>query len=107
MVDDNVGNTFDRPEAGRLPLSLALLPLRDTVLFPQSILPLAAGRAASLLNRLPETSGNPFESALGMSPSTLAEYAEAAARNRAVLEEAPSGQPQPVFSFVLGPRTNV
>ena len=35
-------------EAGRLPLSLALLPLRDTVLFPQSILPLAAGRAASL-----------------------------------------------------------
>ena len=48
MVDDNVGNTSDRPEAGRLPLSLALLPLRDTVLFPQSILPLAAGRAASL-----------------------------------------------------------
>ena len=48
MVDDNVGNTSDRPEAGRLPPSLALLPLRDTVLFPQSILPLAAGRAASL-----------------------------------------------------------
>jgi ATP-dependent Lon protease len=48
MVDDNVANTSDRPEAGRLPLSLALLPLRDTVLFPQSILPLAAGRAASL-----------------------------------------------------------
>src|ERR1700675_3356307 len=48
MVGDNVGNTSDRAEAGRLPLSLALLPLRDTVLFPQSILPLAAGRAASL-----------------------------------------------------------
>ena len=48
MVDDNVGSTSNRPEAGRLPLSLALLPLRDTVLFPQSILPLAAGRAASL-----------------------------------------------------------
>ena len=32
MVDDNVANTSDRPEAGRLPLSLALLPLRDTVL---------------------------------------------------------------------------
>src|SRR5262249_29305838 len=31
-----------------VPDELALLPLRDTVLFPQSILPLAAGRAASL-----------------------------------------------------------
>ena len=29
------------------PGELSLLPLRDTVLFPQSILPLAAGRAAS------------------------------------------------------------
>jgi len=48
MADDNVGTTSDRADAGRLPLSLALLPLRDTVLFPQSILPLAAGRAASL-----------------------------------------------------------
>ena len=43
MVDDKVGNISDRPEAGRLPQSFALLPLRDTVLFPQSILPLAAG----------------------------------------------------------------
>src|SRR6266508_3264230 len=31
-----------------LPDELALLPLRDTVLFPQSILPLAAGRRSSL-----------------------------------------------------------
>jgi len=65
-----------------------------------------AGRAASLLNRLPEMSDNPFERALGMSPSTLAEYVVAAAGNRAALEETPSGQPQPVFSFVLGPRTS-
>jgi ATP-dependent Lon protease len=48
MVDDDIGNTADRLDAGGLPPSLALLPLRDTVLFPQSILPLAAGRAASL-----------------------------------------------------------
>src|SRR5262245_43129127 len=31
-----------------IPDQVALLPLRDTVLFPQSILPLAAGRASSL-----------------------------------------------------------
>src|SRR6058998_4357890 len=31
-----------------VPDELALLPLRDTVLFPQSILPLAAGRPSSL-----------------------------------------------------------
>ena len=31
-----------------VPDELAVLPLRDTVLFPQSILPLAAGRATSL-----------------------------------------------------------
>ena len=31
------------PEAGGLPTSLAMLPLRDTVLFPQAMLPLAAG----------------------------------------------------------------
>src|SRR6266542_2438575 len=31
-----------------VPVELALLPLRDTVLFPQSILPLAAGRRSSL-----------------------------------------------------------
>ncbi len=48
MADYTIGGTTDRPGAGGLPESLALLPLRDTVLFPQAILPLAAGRAASL-----------------------------------------------------------
>src|SRR5919198_1157829 len=31
-----------------VPEELPVLPLRDTVLFPQSVLPLAAGRASSL-----------------------------------------------------------
>src|SRR5215470_3920156 len=35
-------------DAGGLPDALPLLPLRETVLFPHAILPLAAGRPASL-----------------------------------------------------------
>ena len=34
MADDNVGSTADA-RSGRFPTSLAILPLRDTVLFPQ------------------------------------------------------------------------
>ena len=48
MTDDNVGGGPARNDAGGLPDTLPLLPLRETVLFPQSILPLAAGRPASL-----------------------------------------------------------
>ena len=39
-----------------------------------------------------------FERALGMSPATLAEYAEAATRRPADLQETAPGQPQPVFN---------
>ncbi len=47
MSDEYQGGT--QPTDGtELPGVLAVLPLRDTVLFPQSILPLAAGRPASL-----------------------------------------------------------
>src|SRR5262245_19713018 len=48
MADHTIGGSSTRPDAGGLPETLALLPLRDTVLFPQAILPLAAGRVASL-----------------------------------------------------------
>src|SRR5262249_2783107 len=48
MNDDNTSGTTPRTDGAELPETLALLPLRDTVLFPQSVLPLAAGRPASL-----------------------------------------------------------
>jgi hypothetical protein len=43
-----------------------------------------------------------FERALGMSPAKLAEYAEAATRRPADLQETAPGQPQPMFNFILG-----
>jgi hypothetical protein len=61
-----------------------------------------AGRAAALLRRLMNVPDRAFERALGMSPATLAEYAEAATRRPADFQETAPGQPQPVFSFILG-----
>ncbi|MEJ0052075.1 MAG: DUF309 domain-containing protein [Methylovirgula sp.] len=61
-----------------------------------------AGHAAEQLRRL--TPDSAFERALGMSPSTLAENAEAAVRNSTALQVAAVGQPQPVFDFILGSR---
>ena len=60
------------------------------------------GRAAALLRRLMNVPDRAFERALGMSPATLAEYAEAATRRPADLQETAPGQPQPVFNFILG-----
>jgi ATP-dependent Lon protease len=49
MADDKTILPGTAPNPGVVfPDELALLPLRDTVLFPQSVLPLAAGRASSL-----------------------------------------------------------
>ena len=61
-----------------------------------------ARRAAALLRRLMKVPDRAFERALGMSPATLAEYAEAATRIPADLQETAPGQPQPVFNFILG-----
>jgi predicted metal-dependent hydrolase len=61
-----------------------------------------AKRAAALLRQLMNVLDSAFESALGMSPATLAEYAEAATRIPADLPATAPGQPQPVFNFVLG-----
>ena len=60
------------------------------------------GRAAALLRRLMNVPDRAFERALGMSPATLAEYAESATRRPADLQETAPEQPQPVFNFILG-----
>src|SRR5437867_952239 len=49
MSDEKIAAAgVQRDPSAVVPDELALLPLRDTVLFPQSILPLAAGRPSSL-----------------------------------------------------------
>jgi ATP-dependent Lon protease len=48
MALDPIAGTPTANDPNEVPETLPLLPLRETVLFPQSILPLAAGRAASL-----------------------------------------------------------
>ncbi len=49
MADEKItAPETERERSVSVPDELALLPLRDTVLFPQSILPLAAGRQSSL-----------------------------------------------------------
>ena len=64
-----------------------------------------AMRAAALLRQLMKVPDRAFERALGMSPGTLAEYAEAATRIPDDLQATAPGQPQPVFNFVLGPNS--
>jgi ATP-dependent Lon protease len=50
MTDDKVSLAgAGSPSAGApIPEQVAILPLRDTVLFPQSVLPLGAGRESSV-----------------------------------------------------------
>ena len=62
-----------------------------------------AVRAAALLRELMKVQDSAFERALGMSPATLAEDAEAATGNPAELRATAPGQPQSVFNFILGP----
>src|ERR1700689_3252047 len=64
-----------------------------------------AMRAAALLRQLMKVPDSAFERALGMSPATLAEYAEVATRIPADLQATAPGQPQPVFNFILGPNS--
>jgi len=61
-----------------------------------------AGRAATLYRRLVRAPDRVVESALGVSPATLADYAEAATRIPAAFEAVSPDQPQPVFDFILG-----
>jgi hypothetical protein len=62
-----------------------------------------AMRAAALLRVLMKVKDSAFERALGMSPGTLAEHAEAATSIPAELRATAPGQPQSVFNFILGP----
>jgi len=50
MADDKVFTGSERPPGGAAPIpeQVPILPLRDTVLFPQSALPLGAGRESSV-----------------------------------------------------------
>src|SRR4026207_192224 len=48
MADDKVSTARARPRVAGVPDQVPILPLRDTVLFPQSALPLGAGREASV-----------------------------------------------------------
>ena len=44
MADDKVSTASASPRVAAVPDQVPILPLRDTVLFPQSALPLGAGR---------------------------------------------------------------
>ena len=63
-----------------------------------------AGRAAALFRQLMKAQDGRFETALGMSPTLLAEYAEAAKTASAVLQTMPA-QAEPVFGFMLGQKS--
>ena len=48
MADDKVSTASADPRSAPVPEQVPILPLRDTVLFPQSALPLGAGRESSV-----------------------------------------------------------
>ena len=48
MADDKVSTASASPRVAAVPDQVPILPLRDTVLFPQSALPLGAGRESSV-----------------------------------------------------------
>ncbi|MER8427696.1 DUF309 domain-containing protein [Mesorhizobium sp. M1403] len=64
-----------------------------------------AARAAALLRQVVSAPSPPFEAALGMPAAALAEHAEAATTSPAVLQEPAPGQPEPVFDFILAPKS--
>jgi len=64
-----------------------------------------AGRAAALFRQVMRMPSRPFEAALGMTPAALAVHAEAATTSPAVLRGLMPGQPEPVFDFILAPKS--
>jgi uncharacterized protein len=65
-----------------------------------------AARAAALFRQVRRVPSHLFEAALGMPPAVLAEYAEAATTPPAFFAGAGArGQPEPVFDFILAPRS--
>ncbi|MER9236665.1 DUF309 domain-containing protein, partial [Mesorhizobium sp. M0622] len=63
-----------------------------------------ATKAAALFRQVVTVPSRLFETALGMTPAALAEYAEAAVTTRAILPEPKPDQPEPVFDFILAPK---
>lgn len=64
-----------------------------------------AARAAAHFRQVVGVPGWLFEAALGMPPAALAEHAEAAIMSPAVLRKPMPGQPEPVFDFILAPKS--
>ncbi|WP_246462237.1 DUF309 domain-containing protein [Mesorhizobium sangaii] len=64
-----------------------------------------ATRAATLFRQVMDLPNRGFEAALGMKTAALAVYAEAAITSPAVLRESMPGQPEPVFDFILAPKS--
>ncbi|MER9226251.1 DUF309 domain-containing protein [Mesorhizobium sp. M0664] len=63
-----------------------------------------ATRAAALFRQVVTVPSRHFETALGMTPAALAEYAEAAVTSRVFLPELNPDQPEPIFDFILAPK---
>jgi hypothetical protein len=64
-----------------------------------------AARAAALFRQVKRVPSHRFETALGMPLVVLAEYAEAATTPPAFLQKPVPGQPEPVFDFILAPKS--
>jgi len=63
-----------------------------------------AAKAAATLRRLPVGPDRRFETALGMTPQTLATHADLAAQTPRIRRPESLGQAEPVFGFVLRSR---
>lgn len=64
-----------------------------------------ATRAAALFRQVALLLSRPFEAAIGMTPAALAVDAEAATTLAVVLREPTPGLPEPVFDFILAPKS--
>ncbi|KUM25619.1 hypothetical protein AU467_25775 [Mesorhizobium loti] len=64
-----------------------------------------AERAAALFRRVVSVPNGLFETALGMTPAALAVYAEAAVTSPVVPRQPKPDQPEPVFDFILAPKS--
>ncbi|PBB22358.1 DUF309 domain-containing protein [Mesorhizobium sp. WSM4307] len=64
-----------------------------------------AARAAALFRQVALLQSRLFEAAIGMTPAALAVEAEAATTLPVVLREPMPGLPEPVFNFILAPKS--
>jgi hypothetical protein len=64
-----------------------------------------AARAAALFRQVALLPSRPFEAAIGMTPAALAVHSEAATTLPAALPAPTPGHPEPVFNFILAPKS--